>query len=107
MTWTVETLDKRVNKELSAFPVDVRANFVRIAELLQQNGPDAVGMPHVRHLGNGLWEIRAKGKDVIGRAIYVKAVERRLVVVHAFVKKTQKTPRSALNTAKARAKEVK
>ena len=106
MSWTVETLDKRVDKELEALPVDVRAHFVRIAEMLEASGPSAVGMPFVRHLTDGLWEIRAKGKDVIGRAIYVKAVGQRLVVVHAFIKKTQKTPSKALSIARARAKEV-
>lgn len=105
-SWTVETLDKRVDKELSRLPADVRADFVRIAELLERSGPNAVGMPYVRHLENGLWEIRARGRDAIGRAVFVRAVERRLVVVHAFVKKSQKTPRQALATARARAKEV-
>ncbi len=48
-----------------------------------------------------------KGKDGIARAIYVTATQERVVVVHAFTKKTQKTPRQALETARARAKEVK
>ena len=53
-----------------------------------------------------LWEIRMSGKDGIARAIYVKASGQRLVVVHAFQKKTQKTPKTALETARKRAKEV-
>ncbi len=104
--WTVETLDKRVDKELGKLPADVRADFVRIAELLEAHGLNAVGMPFVRHLGGGLWEIRAKGRDGIGRAIFVKAAARRLVVVHAFAKKSQKTPPQALSVARARMKEV-
>jgi len=106
MPWRVETLDKRVDRELSKLAKDVFAHFLRIAELLEEYGPDAVGMPHVKHLSNGLWEMRMKGKDGIARAIYVKAHERRLVVVHAFVKKSQKTPRTALETALKRAREV-
>lgn len=106
MTWRIETLDKRVDRELSKLAKDVFARFLHIAELLETYGPDEVGMPHVKHLSNGLWEMRMKGKDGIARAIYVKAQERRLVVVHAFVKKTQKTPQKALETALKRAKEV-
>ena len=47
-----------------------------------------------------------KGKDGIARAIYVTAVGQRVVVLHAFAKKTQKTPQRALDIARTRAKEV-
>ena len=47
-----------------------------------------------------------KGKDGIARAIYVTARGERVVVVHAFVKRTQKTPQDALEIARKRAKEV-
>ncbi len=106
MTWTIESLDHRVEKEIMALPVDIRASFFRISELLAEHGPEQVGMPYVKSLGAGLWEIRAKGKDGIGRGIYVKADGRRIVVVHVFVKKTQKTPKKALDLARKRAKEV-
>ena len=106
--WSVETLDKRVDRELAKLPRDLIARFLWIADLLTEQGPEAVGMPHVRSLsGTGsLWEIRMSGKDGIARAIYVKASGQRLVVVHAFQKKTQKTPKTALETARKRAKEV-
>ena len=89
-----------------ALPVGIRASFFRISELLAEHGPEQVGMPYVKSLGAGLWEIRAKGRDGIGRGIYVKVDVRRIVVVHAFVKKTQKTPKKALDLARKRAKEV-
>ncbi len=47
-----------------------------------------------------------KGKDGIARAIYMTAKGERVVVLHAFVKKTQKTPQKALEIARERAKEV-
>jgi phage-related protein len=47
-----------------------------------------------------------RGRDGIARAVYVSTNGRRLVVVHVFVKKTQKTPRSAIDTAARRAKEA-
>lgn len=104
--WTVETLDARVDHELDVMPADVRARFVRISMLIEEFGPIAVGMPHVRSLGRGLWEIRPGGRDVIGRGIYVLANGRRVVVVHAFIKKTRQTPERALQTAMQRAKEA-
>jgi len=50
--------------------------------------------------------MRMKGRDGIARAIYVTAKGERVVVLHAFVKKTQKTPQRALEIARERAKEV-
>lgn len=107
MPWIVETLDRRVDRELEKLPRDVFARFLHVSELLSEFGPESVGMPHVRTLKNGLWEMRMSGKDGIARAIYVKADMQRLVVVHAFQKKTQKTPQRALEIARRRAKEVK
>jgi phage-related protein len=107
VTWRVEILDHRVVKELDALAPDVRQRFLRIAELIQLHGMAAMHEPYVKHLEGKLWEMRMKGKDGIARAIYVTANGERVVVVHAFVKKTQKTPQTALETARKRAKEVK
>ena len=63
-------------------------------------------MADVKHLEGKLWEMRMKGRDGIARAIYLTATGERVVVVHAFMKKTQKTPAAALEVARERAKEV-
>ncbi len=107
MAWTVEILDRRVEKELDALPADIRARFQRLVELLELGGIEAAREPHVKSLGHGLFEMRMRGRDGIGRAIYVHAQGERLVVVLAFVKKTQKTPKNILELARQRAKEVK
>ena len=69
-------------------------------------GLESLGEPHVKHLEGKLWELRLTGRDGIARALYVTAISRRVVVVRAFVKKTQKTPRSEIELALQRAKEV-
>lgn len=104
--WRVDTLDSRVDRELAALAPDLRARFVRIAELLMAEGPQRVREPYVKPLGGKLWEMRMKGRDGIARAIYLAASGQRLVVVHVFVKKTEKTPRAALDTAVQRAKQA-
>lgn len=88
-----------------SLPADMRARFLHIAEMLVDFGPHRVGMPHVRHLEGKLWEIRMTGRDGIARAIYVAQEGQRLTVLHVFVKKTQKTPRSAIEMACGRMKE--
>jgi phage-related protein len=87
--WAVEVLNDAVEADLLSLPKDMQARFLRISELLESFGPQRVGLPHVRPLGEKLWEMRLIGRDGIGRAIYT-AAGRRLVVLHAFVKKTRR-----------------
>jgi phage-related protein len=101
MTWTVD-LDPAAEAELLAMPPDIRARFLHVAELLEAFGPRQVGMPHVRHLDGKLWEMRLTGRDGIARAVYVARTGQRLTVLHVFIKKTQKTSRKALETARTR-----
>ncbi|MEA2728182.1 MAG: hypothetical protein QOF70_2657 [Acetobacteraceae bacterium] len=105
-TWTVETLDTVVDAEIAELPGDMQAAFLRLAERIEAVGLERIGQPHIRHLQGKLWEMRLSGRDGIARAIYVTCVGRRVVVVHAFVKKTQKTPRAAMELAVRRAKEI-
>lgn len=104
--WAVEVLSDAVEAEVLSLPKDMQARFLRISELLESFGPQRVGLPHVRPLGEKLWEMRLTGRDGIGRAIYTALAGRRLVILHAFVKRTQKTPRSAMNVALKRLKEL-
>jgi phage-related protein len=68
-------------------------------------GPN-LGMPFTRSVGKGLFEIRAKGKEGIGRALFCIAVNRRIIILHAYIKKSQKTPRNELEIASRRMKDV-
>ena len=91
---------------LSALPADIRASFSRIAFLIETHGLERMREPHVKHLRGPLWEMRLKGKDGIARAAYVTATGRRVIVVHVFVKKTQRTPRREIELALKRAEEI-
>ena len=107
MLWTVGTLNSEVDAELEALPEDMQARFIYISSLIEEFGLEKVREPHVKHLTGLLWEMRLKGRDGISRAIYVTATGRRVVVVRAFIKKTQTTPRNELKLGMKRAKEVK
>lgn len=106
MKWSVEFLDGEVEAALFALPRDIRASFERIVHLIEDHGLTSVHEPYVKHLEGPVWEMRMKGKDGIARAAYVTASARRVVVVHVFSKKTQKTPRREIEIALRRAKEV-
>lgn len=107
MPWSVSVLDVRVIEELAAQPQDIRAKFIRICELIEAHGLQRVREPYVKHLHGQLWEMRMSGRDGIARAVYVTASGQRVVVLRVFTKKTQKTPKSEIDIALARAKEVK
>ncbi len=62
--------------------------------------------PHVRHIEGKLWELRAKAAEGIARGLYVTVAGRRVVILHVFVKKSQKAPRQALDIARARMRMV-
>jgi phage-related protein len=106
MTWKVEYFSAEVKASLDALPQDIRAKFERIVELMQSNGLERLPGTYVRHLAGPVWEMRMAGKHGIARAAYVTATGWRIVVVHVFRKKTQKTPRREIDTALRRAREV-
>ena len=106
MSWRIEILNDTVAAEIAALPVDMQARFVRLSERIIQAGLESLGEPHVKHLEGKLWELRLTGRDGIARALYVTAVGRRVIVVRAFVKKTQKTPPGEIKLALQRVKEI-
>ena len=104
--WCVEFVNEVAQAEVDALPVDIRARFARIMQLIEAHGLERVGEPHVKHLDGKLWEMRLKGRDGIARSLYVTATGRRVMILRSFVKKTQKTPRREINLALDRAKEL-
>ena len=71
--------------------------------MIEQLGLSAIHEPYIKHLQGKLWEMRLTGRDGISRAIYVTMSGQRVVIVRAFRKKTQKTPRSEIELALKRA----
>jgi phage-related protein len=106
MRWTVEVLSVVVADEIAALPKDMGARLARLIGLIQEIGFEALPRDSVKHLEDKLWELRMIGRDGISRAIYVTASGRRVVILRAFVKKSQKTPARELDIARQRAKEV-
>ncbi len=105
MAYEIEYFHTRVLAEIESWPVDVLADYARMIELLAEYGP-RLRLPHSRAMGDGLFELRPRGRSGIGRALYCFISGQRVVVVHAFIKKTQKTPDSDLKLARKRIKEL-
>ena len=106
MTWNVTFYSERVEAEILALPAGLLARFLRYAEKMETFGPD-LGVPHTRAMGDGLFELRLKAAEGIGRVFYCTLIGRRIVFLHQFVKKTDKTPPKELKIARQRMKELK
>jgi phage-related protein len=102
MAWTVETAGAEVDAEIEALPLSLRARLIRLMEMIEAIGLENMREPHVKHLEGKLWELRAKAATGIARGIYVTRTGRRVIILHVFVKKSQKTPRAALQLANKR-----
>ncbi len=105
MGYIVDYFHPRVKAEIESWPDDILADFARIVELLMEFGPH-LRMPHSRAMGGGLFELRPRGREGIGRVFYCFVIGQRVVILHAFVKKTQETPEQELKIARKRLKEV-
>lgn len=105
MTYSLYFYNASVQAEIEGWPAGINASFTRIAEQMAETGPN-LGLPYTRPFGDGLFEIRARGEEGIGRAFFCALVGRRIVILHGFIKKTQQTPDKELKLARKRLKEV-
>ena len=105
MDWEILYYNDDVQEAIEGWPVGIRAYYARITERIQAFGPN-LGMPFTESMGQGLFEIRAKGKEGIGRAFFCTIVERKVVILHAYIKKSQKTPAKEMAIARQRLADV-
>ena len=106
MPWVIEYYDEKLQAAVLALPSGILARYLHLTDRMVEYGPD-LGMPHTRAIGSGLFELRLKSGEGIGRVFYCTLVERRIVMLHQFVKKTEKTPPKELSIARRRMKERK
>jgi len=106
MRWQLLYFDDDVQEIISSWPIGIRAYYARITERMMLYGPN-LGMPFTRSMGRGLFEIRVRSKEGIARAFFCTIVDRRIVILHAYIKKSQKMPSKELKLARKRLAEVK
>jgi phage-related protein len=106
MNWTITYCSESLQRDILNLPAGFLARFLRYADRMEVYGPD-LGMPHTRAMGEGLFELRLKAAEGIARVFYCTMFEKRIMILHHFVKKTNKTPPKELATARRRMKEVK
>ncbi|VFQ47387.1 type II toxin-antitoxin system RelE/ParE family toxin [Desulfoluna butyratoxydans] len=106
MKWTVTFYSDKVRDEIFQLPPKVQAKLIHQMEMVESYGP-MLGLPHVRQMGDGLYEIRAKALDGNARSFFCAMKGQELIILHTFLKKAQKTPNKELKLARRRLREVK
>ena len=106
MNYTIHYYDPSVKADINALPTGLRVRYAVLPKRMVDIGAN-LGEPHSKAFGNGLFELRLKSEEGIARVLYCTLVGRKIVMLHSFVKKTQKTPLKELRIAEARMKEIK
>jgi phage-related protein len=106
MDYTISYYSDGVAQDILALPDTLAARYVVLTRRMVAVGPN-LGEPHTKALQDGLLELRLKGAEGIARVFYCAQVGRRIVMLHSFVKKTNRTPPREMTIALNRMKEVK
>jgi len=106
MAYTLQYYNEAVQAAVLALPPTLLARYVVLSQRMQHSGAN-LGEPHTKAFGGGLFELRLKGAEGIARVFYCTLPAQRIVMLHCFVKKSNKTPASDVQIAQARLKEVK
>lgn len=106
MDYTISYYSDAVQTEILTLPPSLLARYLSLTDRMEKHGPN-LGEPHTQAFGDGLFELRLKGAEGIARVFYCTLVGRRIVMLHGFVKKSQKTPLPERRIAESRMKEIK
>jgi phage-related protein len=106
MTWNIIFYSDKICKAIEEWPIYLQARYIKLVEAMKQYGCN-LGEPHTKSLGKGLFELRIKASEGISRVFYCTLSGKTIVILHAFVKKTNAIPKKELEVAQKRLKEVK
>ena len=105
MEWRIKYYNQKLEEKIFSLPDGLLARYLRLTDLMCEFGPN-LGMPHTKALGGGLFELRLKGKEGIARIFFCIKVGQKIIILHCFVKRSQKTPKKEIKVAISRMSEV-
>lgn len=106
MDYEIVYYSAAVQERIVELPDTLAARYVVLTRRMVALGPN-LGEPHTKAFGNGLFELRLKGAEGIARVFFCTLVGKRIVMLHSFVKKSERTPLRERQIAEARMKEIK
>lgn len=106
MEWQIKYYNNKLEDEILELPDGLLARYLRLTDLMLEYGSN-LGLPHTKAIENGLYELRVKSKEGIARVFFCTKVGKKIIMLHSFIKKSQKTPKKEIKIAKSRMSEVK
>lgn len=106
MEYAIIYYSDTVQEQIMELPDTLAARYVVLTRRMVALGPN-LGEPHSKAFGDGLFELRLKGAEGIARVFFCTLVGKRIVMLHSFVKKTDRTPIRDREVAQTRMKEIK
>jgi phage-related protein len=106
MAYSIIYYSQDVQEDIMNLPVTLQARYIGLTDRMIEHGPN-LGLPHTDAFGGGLFELRLKGAEGIARVFFCTMVRQEIIMLHSFIKKTQKMPEKELKLAKQRMKELK
>jgi phage-related protein len=106
MAYSISYYSREVQEDIMSLPVTLQARYIGLTQRMLEYGPN-LGLPHTDAFGGGLFELRLKSAEGIARVFFCTMVKQEIIMLHSFIKKTQKTPLKEIKLAKQRMKELK
>jgi phage-related protein len=103
---TISYYSIAVQAQIIELPDTLAARYVVLTRRMLALGPN-LGEPHTKAFGDGLFELRLKGSEGIARVFFCTLVGKRIVMLHSFIKKSDRTPLREIDVAETRMKEIK
>lgn len=105
MKWQIKYYNQKLENEILSLPDGLLARYIRLTDLMLEFGSN-LGLPHTKAIDNGLLELRVKSKEGVARVFFCTKVEKKIIMLHSFIKKSQKTPKKEMQIATTRMSEV-
>lgn len=106
MDYTITYYSESVQEQILHLPDTLAARYVVLTRRMIALGPN-LGEPHTKAFGDGLFELRLKGTKGIARVFFCTLTGRQIVMLHSFIKKSERTPIREREVAESRLKEIK
>lgn len=106
MEYTIVYYSEAVQRQITELPDTLAARYVVLTRRMMALGPN-LGEPHTKAFGAGLFELRLKAAEGIARVFFCTLVGKRIVMLHSFIKKSERTPKREREIAETRMKEIK
>ena len=106
MKWQIIYYNGNLQQEILNLPDGLLARYFHLTDLMIEFGSN-LGLPHTKAIDKGLFELRIKSKEGVARVFFCTKIGKRIIMLHSFIKKSQKIPKRELKIAISRMNEVK